>query len=49
MLTFHHIKYRGGKSRRVYTVENKNEAVNFAHKFSGYYWEFTPNNWYVII
>lgn len=49
MLNFSHIKYKGGKSKRVYTAENKNEAMSFAHRFSGYYWEFVEGEYYVII
>jgi len=48
-MKFFFVKYRGGKSKRVYTAEDKDEAIAFANTFSGYYWEFTPDNWYVII
>jgi len=48
-MKFFFVKYRGGKSKRVYTAEDKDEAIAFAQKFSGYYWEFVEGEWYVII
>lgn len=48
-MKFSHIKYRGGKNRRVYTAESKVEAQSFAFIFSGYYYQFTEGDWYVVI
>lgn len=48
-MTFIYVTYKGGKSKRLYTATDKSEAQSFANLFSGYYWEFTPENWYVVV
>lgn len=48
-MKFSHVKYKGGKSKRLYIADSRAEAVKFAYTFSGYYWEFVPGEYYVII
>lgn len=48
-MKFSHIKFRGERSKRIYTAESKAEAQSFAYTFGGYYYQFTPGDWYVLI
>lgn len=40
---------RRGVRRRIYKADSLMDAVQFAFLFNGYHYEFTPDNYQVII